>query len=122
MNHYGDSNWRRHNSPIRSDGGIDEPGKKVDVMILIGMNKVSRSSDTEEAQWEAILERLFTTLWQKFQCAVLIVCTIPMSTRTLSSDAIIWKKTQQKSRQMEKRRAISGKSQRWTNDLDRLRA
>ena len=28
---------------------------------------------------------LFTTLWQKFKCAVLIVCTVPMSTKTLTS-------------------------------------
>ena len=28
---------------------------------------------------------LFTTLWQKFKCAVLTVCTVPMSTKTLTS-------------------------------------
>ena len=27
MDHYGDGIRRRHNSPIVSDGGIDEPGK-----------------------------------------------------------------------------------------------
>ena len=28
---------------------------------------------------------LFTTLWQKFKCAVLTVCMVPMSTKTLTS-------------------------------------
>ena len=28
---------------------------------------------------------LFTTLWLKFKCAVLTVCTVPMSTKTLTS-------------------------------------
>ena len=28
---------------------------------------------------------LFTTLWHKFKCAVLRVCTIPMSTKTLTA-------------------------------------
>ena len=55
------------------------PGKSPDIMILIGTNYVSRSSDEEEDQWEC----LFTTLWYKFKCAVLTVCTIPMDMRTL---------------------------------------
>ena len=39
------------------------------------------------------------------------------------TDAIVHgKNTQRKSRQMEQQRAKSGKSQRWTNDLDGLRA
>ena len=28
---------------------------------------------------------LFTTLWQKFNCAVLTVCTVPMNTRSLTA-------------------------------------
>ena len=28
---------------------------------------------------------LFTTLWQKFNCAVLTICTVPMSTKTLTA-------------------------------------
>ena len=28
---------------------------------------------------------LFTTLWHKFKCAVLTVCTVPMSTKTLTT-------------------------------------
>ena len=38
-------------------------GKILDVMILLGTNNVSRSSDSEEAQWEVILVCLFTTVW-----------------------------------------------------------
>ena len=54
-------------------------------MILIGTNNVSRGSDEKEAQWESMMVCLFTTLWQKFKCAVLTVCTVPMSTKTLTS-------------------------------------
>ena len=61
------------------------PGRMPDIMILIGTNNVSISSDGEEAQWESMMVCLFTTLWQKFKCAVLTICTIPMSTRKLSS-------------------------------------
>ena len=64
---------------------LKNPGRTVDIMILIGTNNVSRSSDSEKAQWEAILVCLFTTERQKFQCAILTVCTIPISTRTQSS-------------------------------------
>ena len=45
------------------------------MMILVGMNYISRSSDEEEALWESMIVCLFTTLWQKFNCAVLTVCT-----------------------------------------------
>ena len=61
------------------------PGRIPDIMILIGTNNVSRGSDEEEAQWESMMVCLFTTLWQKFKSAVLTVCTVPMSTRTLKS-------------------------------------
>ena len=61
------------------------PGRIHNVMILVGTNNVSRSSDEEEAQWEAMMVCLFTTLWQKFNCAVLTVCAVPMSTRTLAA-------------------------------------
>ena len=53
--------------------------------ILIGTNNISRGSDEEEAQWESMMVCLFTTLWQKFKCAVLTVCTVPMSTKTLTA-------------------------------------
>ena len=61
------------------------PGMIPNIMILIGTNNVSTDSDEEEAQWESMMVCLFTTLNQKFKCAVLAVCTIPMSTRTLTS-------------------------------------
>ena len=61
------------------------PGKIRDIMILRGTNDVSRGSDEEEARWESMMVCLFTTLWQKFSCAVLTVCTVPMSTKTLTS-------------------------------------
>ena len=61
------------------------PGRIPNIMILVGTNNVYRSSDEAEAQWESMRMCLFTTLWQKFKCAVLTVCTVPMSTRTLTS-------------------------------------
>ena len=61
------------------------PGRIPNIMILIGTNILSRGSDEEEAQWESMMLCLFTTLWKKFECTVLTVCTVPMSTRTLTS-------------------------------------
>ena len=61
------------------------PGRIPNIMILIETNNVSRRSDEEEAQCESMMVCLFTSLWQKFKCAVLTVCTVPMSTRTLTS-------------------------------------
>ena len=60
------------------------PGKIPNVMILVGTNDISRGSDEQEALWEAMMVCLFTTLWQKFSCAVLTVCTVPMNTRSLT--------------------------------------
>ena len=34
---------------------------------------------------ESMIVCLFTTLWYKFKCAVLIVCNVPMSTKTLTA-------------------------------------
>ena len=62
-----------------------DTGRIPNIMIVIGTNNVSRGSDEEAAHWETMLVGLFTTLWQKFKCAVLTVCTVPMSTRTLTS-------------------------------------
>ena len=42
------------------------PGRNVDVIILIGPNNVSRSSESEECQWEETLACLLTEVWQKF--------------------------------------------------------
>ena len=64
------------------------PGRIPNVTILVGTYVtilVERSSDEEEALWESMMVCLFTTLWQKFNCAVLTVCTVPMSTRTLAA-------------------------------------
>ena len=61
------------------------PGRISHVMILVGTNNISRSSDEEEALWESMMVCLFTTLWQKFNCAVLTVCTAPMSTKMLTA-------------------------------------
>ena len=60
------------------------PGKIPNVMILVGTNDISRGSDEQEALWEAMMVCLFTTLWQKFSCAVLTVCIVPMNTRSLT--------------------------------------
>ena len=61
------------------------PGRIPSVMIQIGTNNISRSSDEEEALWESIMVCLFTTLWQKFNCAVLTVCTVPLNARSLTA-------------------------------------
>ena len=61
------------------------PGRIPHVMILAGTNNISRSSDEEEALWELMMVCLFTTLWQKFNCTVLTVCTVPMSTKKLTA-------------------------------------
>ena len=62
-----------------------DPGRIPNVMILVGTNNISRSSDEEETLWESMMVCLFTTFWQRFNCAVLTVCTVPMSTRTLTA-------------------------------------
>ena len=36
-------------------------------------------------QWESMMVCLFTTLWQKFNCAVLTICTVPMNARSLTA-------------------------------------
>ena len=61
------------------------PGRIPSVMIQVGTNNISRSSDEEEALWESMMVCLFTTLWQKFNCAVLTVCTVPMNARSLTA-------------------------------------
>ena len=66
-------------------GELMNSGRIPNPMILVGTNNVSRSSDEEEAQWESMMVCLFTTLWDHFKCAVLTVCTVPMSTKTLTA-------------------------------------
>ena len=61
------------------------PGKIPNVMILVGTNDISRGSDEQEALWESMMVCLFTTLWQKFSCAVLTVCTVPKNARSLTA-------------------------------------
>ena len=61
------------------------PVRMPNVMILVGTNNISRSSDEEEALWESMMVCLLTTLWQKFICAVLTVCTVPMNARSLTA-------------------------------------
>ena len=61
------------------------PGRIPNVMILVGTNDISRGSEEQEALWESKMVCLFTTLWQKFNCAVLTVCTVPMNTRSLTA-------------------------------------
>ena len=61
------------------------PGRIPNVMILVGTNDISRGSDEQEALWESMMVCLFTTLWQKFNCPVLTVCTVPMNTRSVTA-------------------------------------
>ena len=60
-------------------------GRIPNVMTLVGTNDISRGSDEQEALWESMMVCLLTTLWQKFNCAVLTVCTVPMNTRSLTA-------------------------------------
>ena len=86
LDHRGDGFRRRNHSPVISDGKVNEPRGIPNVMILVGTNNISRSSNEEEALWESMMVCLFTTLWQKFICAVLTVCTaVPMNTRKLTA-------------------------------------
>ena len=62
LDHYGDGFWRCNDIPVISDGGADEPKETPKVMILVGTNNISRTSDEEEAQWESMMVCLFTTL------------------------------------------------------------
>ena len=71
--------------PLGTSHLILGPGRIPNKMILIGTNNVSIGSDEEEAHWESMMVCLLTTLWQNFKCAVLTVCTVPMSTKTLIS-------------------------------------
>ena len=61
------------------------PGRIPIVMILVGTNNISRGSDEQESLWKSMMMCLFTTLWQKLNCAVLTVCTVPMNTRSLTA-------------------------------------
>ena len=61
------------------------PGKIPNVLILVGTNNISRSSDGEEKLWESMMVYLVTTLWQRFNSAVLTVCTAAMSTKMLTA-------------------------------------
>ena len=61
------------------------PGRIPSVMIQVGTNNISRSSDEEEALWESMMVCLLTNLWQKFNCAILTVCTVPMNARSLTA-------------------------------------
>ena len=61
------------------------PGRIPNVMILVGTNDISRGLDEQEALWESMRVCLLTTLWQKFNCAVLTICTVPMNTRSLTA-------------------------------------
>ena len=61
------------------------PGRIPNVMILVGTNDISRGSDEQEALWESMMVCLLTTLWQKFNYAVLTVCTVPMNARSLTA-------------------------------------
>ena len=63
-------------------------GRIVDILILKGTNKMSNSSDAEEAQWESMLVCLLTTLWQKIRCALLTICTIPKYNRPQEADTM----------------------------------
>ena len=85
MDHYGDCLRRHHSSPVVSDGGIDEPRRNRGHNDFKRQEKGVQKLRHEEAQKESILVCLFTKLWQKFQCAVLTICTITSITKTLSS-------------------------------------
>ena len=61
------------------------PGRIPNLIILVGTNDISRGSNEQEALWESMMVCLFTTLWKKFNCAVLTVFTVPLNTRSLTA-------------------------------------
>ena len=85
MGHHGDGLGGATIAQLYRMVELMNPGKIPNVMILVGTNDISRGSDEQEALWEAMMVCLFTTLWQKFSCAVLTVCTVPMNTRSLTA-------------------------------------
>ena len=85
MGHHGDGLWRRDNGPVISNGGTDESREDPQCDDPGWENDISRGSDEQEALWESMMVCLFTTFWQKFNCAVLTVCTVPMNTRSLTA-------------------------------------
>ena len=85
LSHHGDGRRRSDNSPVISDSRTNESRRIPSVMIQVGTNNISRSSDEEEALRESMMVCLFTTLWQKFNCAVLIVCTVSMNASSLTA-------------------------------------
>ena len=74
MGHHGDGPFGgADDCPIISHGGADESREDTQCDDLsLGTNDISRGSDEQEALWE-INDGVFcfTTLWQKFSCAVL---------------------------------------------------
>ena len=48
---------------------VMNPGRIVDLTIMIDTNILSRSSESEEGRWEQILVCIFTAVWQKIQCS-----------------------------------------------------
>ena len=73
------------------------PGRIPNVMILVGTSNVSRGTDEEEARWDSMMVCLFTTLWQKFNCAVLTSAPYPfgdngcsrVGNTSFASDALV---------------------------------
>ena len=119
MDHYGDGFRRRHNSPLISDGRIDEPWK-----------------NSEHNEFNRYEQRVQEIRHRRSSMGVDAGMSIHNTTAEASvrgtdrlhhtneyeDDIVHRKKTQLKIRQMEQHRAKFGKSQRWTNDLDGLRA
>ena len=66
LDHYGNGIWRCDNSQLFRMVELMNPGRIPNVMILVGTNNISRSSDVEEVQWESIMVCLFTTLWRTY--------------------------------------------------------
>ena len=85
VGYHGDGLWRRDNSPVISYGGTDDSREESQCDDPGWENDISKASDEQEALWESLMLCLFTTAWQKFNCAVLTVCTVPMSARSLTA-------------------------------------
>ena len=119
MDHYSVGFRRSHNSPVISDGGIDEPGRNC------RLNDFNRHEQrVQELRHRRISMRVEAgmSVYHAMR-EVSVRGTDCLHHTNEYEDAIVhWKKTQQKFRQMEQHRAKSGKWQRWTNDLDELRA
>ena len=75
------SNQLYHNVELMNLGNIES------VMILVSTNNVSSTWEAEKGQWEEMLVYHFAAVCREFNGSVLIICTLPINTRTKQDSA-----------------------------------